>query len=457
MNLLRYGPLPRREASPDRLIRLFQSETAEISEGPEPVQLRVMLYVLALFFGSLLAIAAVMHMDRVVTSTLGVVVTTEPTIVLQALDPSIVKSIDVQEGDRVKGGQLLATLDPTFTAADVRALRLQLASLDAEISRCEAELAHKPFRAPQSAEPGAAIYASLQESYYAERQAQYNSQLEADNQQIAQTRATIGKLQNDQARYADRAKIANDIEAMRAELAADKFGSRLNLLEATDQHLEILRNVEFDQNSLAENEHQLDAAVSNRDAFVQQWLSQVSQELLTARNTRDAAREQLAKALKHKDLVRLEASDDAVVLKLAKLSVGSVLKEGDALINLAPLRSPVEVEAHVAARDIGFIRVGDTATLKLDAFNFVEHGTAEGKIRAVSDGSFTVDDNGNTVDPYYKARIQITSLRLKDVPRGFRLIPGMTVTADIQLGTRSVFMYLIRGVVRGVGEAMREP
>ena len=87
MKPLRCGPLLRREASSDRLIRLFQSETAEISEGREPIELRVMLYVLALFFGSLLAIAAVMQMDRVVSSTLGVVVTTEPTIVLQALDP----------------------------------------------------------------------------------------------------------------------------------------------------------------------------------------------------------------------------------------------------------------------------------------------------------------------------------------------------------------------------------
>jgi hemolysin D len=457
MKPLRCGPLLRREASSDRLIRLFQSETAEISEGPEPIQLRAMLYVLALFFGSLIAIAALMQMDRVISSTLAVVVTTEPTIVLQALDPSIVKSIDVEEGDRVKGRQLLATLDPTFAAADVRALKLQLASLDAQIARCEAEIAHKPFHAPQQTDPGTAVYAALQQSYYEQRQAQYNSQLEADNQQIAQTRATITKLQNDEARYADRAKIANDIEGMRAELAAAKFGSRLNLLQATDQHLEILRNVESDQNSLAESEHQLDAAISNRDAFAQQWLSQVSQELLTARNSRDAAREQLAKALKHNDLVRLEAPDDAVVLKLAKLSVGSVLKEGDALINLAPLRSPMEVEAHIAARDIGFIRVGDAATLKLDAFNFVEHGTAKGKIRAISDGSFTVDDNGNTVEPYYKARIEITSAQLKAVPQGFRLIPGMTLTADIQVGTRSVFMYLVKGVVRGVGEAMREP
>ncbi len=456
MNPLRFVRSPRREASPD-LIRLFQSETAEISAGPEPFQLRLTLHVLAAFFASLIAITALMRIDRVVSSTLGVVVTTDPTIVLQALDPSIIKSIDVQEGDTLKRGQLLATLDPTFAAADVSALKLQLASLDAQIARCEAEIEHKPFHPPVSTFPGAVGYAALQRSYFDQRKAQFDAQLKADNEQIAQTEATIIKLQDDESRYTDRAQIAGDIEAMRAALSATQFGSRLNLLEATDQHLEMVRNAESDRNSLSESRHQLDAAVSTRDAHVQQWLSQVSQELLTARNARDAAREQLAKAIKHQDLVRLVAPDDAVVLKLAKLSVGSVLKEGDPLINLAPLRSPVEAEVHVAARDVGFIRAGDAAIIKLEAFNFVEHGTAMGQVREISDGAFTLDDNGTPVDPYYKARIQITSLHMKDVPAEFRLIPGMTLTADIQVGTRSVFMYLVKGMVRDVSEAMREP
>jgi hemolysin D len=101
---------------------------------------------------------------------------------------------------------------------------------------------------------------------------------------------------------------------MRASLAASQFGSRLNLLTATDQRLEILRTQDFDRNALVESEHQLASTIANRDAFVQQWSGQVSQELVTARNALDAARQQLARAAKHQELVRLEAPDDAVVL-----------------------------------------------------------------------------------------------------------------------------------------------
>ena len=244
---------------------------------------------------------------------------------------------------------------------------------------------------------------------------------------------------------------------MRASLAASQYGSRLNLLTATDQRLEMLRTQDFDRNGLSESEHQLASTIANRDAFVEQWTGQVSQELVTARNGLDTAQQQLTKAAKHKDLVRLEAPEDAVVLKLAKLSVGSVLKEADPFITLAPLRSPVEAEVHISAREIGFVRPGDSATIKLDPFNFVEHGTASGAVRWISEGAFTQDDNGNTVDPYYKARVALTKVQLTGVPDSFRLVPGMTLTADINIGSRSVFSYIVRGLIRGVNEAMREP
>jgi hemolysin D len=397
-----------------------------------------------------------MKMNRVVTSNAGLIVTTEPTIVLQALDPSIIKSLEAQEGEHVKSGQLLATLDPTFATADVSAATSQIASLEAQIARAEAELAHRDFDPPvgTTSEGG---YMALQKAYFIQRKGQFEAQLLAYNEQIAQNKATIRKLKDDLDHYEDRVKISQQIESMRASLAANQYGSRLNLLVATDQRLEILRTQDFDRNGLVESEHQLASTIANRDAFVEQWVGQVSQELVSARNAFDAARQQLTKAAKHQDLVRLEAPEEAVVLKLAKLSVGSVLKEADPFITLAPLHSPVEAEVHISAREVGFVRPGDSATVKLDAFNFVEHGTASGAVRWISEGAFTQDDNGSSVDPYYKARIALTKVQLTAVPDGFRLVPGMTLTADINVGSRSVFMYMLRGVIRGVSEAMREP
>ncbi len=291
-----------------------------------------------------------------------------------------------------------------------------------------------------------------------ERKAQHDDQIRAYDEQIAQVRATIAKLENNQQRYAERAKLAKEVEQMRATLAAAQVGSRLNLLAATDQKTELLRNLEYDQNQLVESQHELEARISTRNAYIQQWLGDTSKELVTARNQRDDAVQKLEKATKHRDLVRLTAAEDSVVLRMAKLSVGSVLKEGDPLLYLAPLRSPVEAEVHIKPRDIGFIRDGDPVMLRLDAFNFIEHGTAEGTVRWISEGSFNInEDNNQPTEPYYKVRVALTKVNLHNVPEGFRVIPGMTLSADVHIGTRSVFMYVVNGALQGFREAMREP
>lgn len=451
---------------PAREIRLYQSETAEILEGPDPSQAHVTLWVFAGMFAALLLIAAVMKIDRVVSSTAGHIVTVDPTIVLGGLDQSLVKTIDVGEGQEVKQGQLLATLDPTFTTSDVDALKAQVANYGAEVARCKAEIARQPFTLQaSSADPHYAGYVALQHAYYDQRKSQFDAQVKSYDEKIALQKATLAKYQNDSLRYADRAKISAEIEQMRATLAAAQVGSKLNLLSATDQRLEILRSLESDKNSITETQHQLDDAVATRAAYIQQWYGETSKELVTAQGQYDSAVEQLNKASKHQDQVRLIAPADGVVLKLAKVSVHSVLNQGEPLLYLAPLKSPVEAELHISPREIGFIRVGDHVTVKLDAFNYVEHGTAEGQVESISDGSFTTDDagaasetsGGQQIEPYYKVMVKFTDTALRNVPSGFRLMPGMTLSGDIHVGKRSLFMYMMRGLVRGLDESMREP
>jgi hemolysin D len=447
------------------IIRTFESEASELRFDPDPLQTRATLFLLVVLLLSMIGLSTMFTIDRVVSSQFGQVVTLRHPLVLQSLDPSIIKSIDVLEGQTVKAHDVLATLDPTFTAADVDALKMQIESLDAEIARTEAQLGPHPFVLAAMPDGTRNRYEKMQESYYNQRVQQLESHVKAADEQIAQAKATIAKLVRDAELYKQRIGVAVQVENMRSQLKADLVGSQLNLLAATDARLELVRSLESDQNSLTETQHLLASTEFTRDATIQEWRAQASQELLTARNARDNAVAQLAKAEHHRDLVRIEAPEDAIVLSVSKMSAGSVLKEGDPLFVLAPLNSPLEVEAYIAARDVGFIRAGDPVTIKLDPFQFVEHGTAKGKVLWISEGTFdtdpgtgsSIDPTGRPVPPYYKARIGVGSAELRDVPDSFRLIPGMTLTADIHVGTRSLFMYLVRGVVRSVDEAMRDP
>jgi membrane fusion protein, hemolysin D len=308
-----------------------------------------------------------------------------------------------------------------------------------------------------SSDPDIRKYAVLQKAFYDQRMAQYKAQINSFDAKVQQTQATIEKLKNDEGRYHQRDDIAKQVEDMRTLLAEHGTGSLLNKLISQDQRIEMLRTLESDRNSLIEAEHTVASLQADREAFKQQWFSALSQDLVSARNALDTAKTQLEKAIKHQDLVRLAATEDSVVLTVAKLSVGSVLKEGDALFTLMPTDTPLEAELRIASRDVGFLRRGDRCTLKVDAFNFIEHGTAEGKVSWISEGAFTTDDNGQSVEAYYKARCTIDTMTFRNVPENFRLIPGMTLSADMNIGSRSVAAYLLSGFLRGVGQSMREP
>jgi hemolysin D len=438
-------------------VRQFQSEIDGIRHANEPLSVRVTVFVLGAALLACVVILAVARVDRVISSTAGRIVSVDAPLVLQALDPSIVKSIDVREGEVVEKGRQLATLDPTFAAADVDQLQQQNDSLNAQIARDEAELAAAGFNPPPSTDPEVVKYENLQKELFDQRAAQYSAQLDSLDQKIAQAQATIDKFQSDESRYKEHVQIASEVEDMRSTLAQHGNESRLNVLGSMDTKLEALRNMEFDHNSLVEAQHQLASLRADRSAFIEQWFSAISQDLITARNGRDGARAQLEKAAKHQDLVRLTAPERAMVLTVAKLSVGSVLKEGDTLLTLTPMSAPLEAEAQVLSRDVGFIRPGDPVTMKIDAFNFAEHGTVEGTVKWISEDAFTTDDNGQATPAYYRVRVSIVAIKLIDVPGTFRLIPGMTLVADVKVGTRALGAYLIGVLVHGVGQAMREP
>lgn len=436
-----------------RTVARFQSEVENLACENEPVAQR---YTLAIIVGAILlslALASVVKIDRIVTG-IGQLSTQDPTVVVQSLNRAIIKTINVKPGDSVKAGDILATLDPTFATADVAQLEVQIESYDAEIARLNAELAGAPLRL----EDVPARYGALQMSLYRQRQIQMTEQLRALDSKIELSSATVTKLQADQARYSERAKIVSEVEEMRRTLAQQQTGSKLNLLQATDQRLEILRSMDMAANGMAEAAHQVETARAERESFLEQWRTQANLDLVKHQTARDAAIEQLVKARKTQELVDLRAPADAVVQQVARLSVGSVLTEGVPLFTLVPANAPLEAEVAIDARDIGFIRNGDPVSIKLEAFNFLRHGTVEGHVKLISEDAFKQDQNSQAaVRPYYRALVSLGDVTLANTPAGFKLNTGMPVTADVKVGERTLLSYLTHGALRSLNEGMREP
>ncbi len=441
-----------------RIIRQWQSPTEEIRHEPYLLRVQAAVWSLVLCLAGPIAVTPFIPIARVVTSSDGQIVSQQPAITFQALDPSIIRTVLVKEGQQVASGQLLATLDPTFAVADTDQLAQQVAGLNAQLARSRAEAAGRTFAVPAVLLAESVPYWTQQKSYFDQRAQQYASQLKSLDEKVNTTGATLGKLSGDQARFTEREKITRQVEEMRTTLYKSGSSSLVSLLQASDDRLKILQSIDNGQGGIFEAQHQLQAAKADRDAFVQGWNVALTQEIITAQNQLDGAVASLEKAARRQDLVRLTAPRQAVVLTLSKLSAGSVLKQGDELMQLAPLDAPVEAEIHLNARDVGFVRVGDRVALKVAAFNSYEHGEGEGHLTSISENAF-MDGGGGTKPepPYYKARVAIDKTHFYNVTNDFRLVPGMTLTADVHVGTRSAFTYIMGGFSRGIGETMRGP
>ena len=439
------------------VVREYQSEIAARREQPYPRAAGATVRVLAGALALGVIFAYVSRVDRVVDSASGALVTADPPLVYQALDPSVIRSLDVREGQRVGKGQLLATVDPTFVAAQVNQLRAQTDGLRTQIAREQALMDMAPLEYAEPASDEIARFQRESLAFYRQQMAQYHASMNSFEQKIATLRATIDKFRVDEARYLREAEANAEVEKMRITLEKHGNGSMLNLLNATAAKIETQRLADFSRNSWIEAAHTLASTEADQKTYAEQFKAQASQELLTARNTLETALPQLDAALKHQELVRWTAPEDSIVLSVApNMSVGSVVQQGTTVISLMPVREAVEALVQVTTDEIAFIRPGDPATLRVSAFNASEHGTLEGAVKWIGDNALTTF-NSQPVTPYYNVAISIDRNKLVNVPSNVSLLPGMTLSADIKVGTRSIWNYLMGGLMAGVGQSMREP
>jgi len=456
--LRRERNLRRRAEFVGHVVGAFESQTAAVMLRTAPVREHIILYTLVAILCVSIFLSAVVKLDRVVTAV-GRVVPSGGVFYVSPFDTGIVRQLHVKAGDVVKKGQVLATLDPTFTNADLAQLQQRLASDEAAVARLEAELAGRPY-AISKGDP----YRTLQGGIWQKRQAEYSSNLADFDARIHAAESQVAQYQADSVEYAKRLKLADDVEKVYAPLLEKGYVSKLQLMQATDQRMEMNRLLAGAQNEMRSSQQTLASLVAQRETYINKWHSDTGTELVTLRNDLDATRQSLAKARKLHELASLNAPADAVVLKVGKVSSGSVAGGGGAqfvgqepLFTLVPLDAPLEADVRVGSENIGFIKVGDPVQIKLDAYRYLQHGTAKGVIKTISEGSFTVDENNNPVPPYFKVNVAITEAQLRNVPPDFRLIPGMTLMSDILVGRRTIFSYLVEGGLRTGSEAMREP
>ena len=447
----------------------FYSPSAALLETRAQGPARGVIWTIGSMFVACALAAGLIPIDKVVTSA-GKVIAAEGTVLVQPLETAIVREIDVREGQVVKKGQLLAKLDPTFSSSDATASGQSVDSLRAEVERRQAERAGVDYH-PASNDPATQVQMAI----FAQRKAERQFRDENYKQKISSLMGTLTKAIADIQAYTDRLQVATTVEGKRRELAQLGWGSQLNQLAAQDTRLDLQRSLTEAQQTAKSAANDLQAMKAEAAGDDQNWKSQNASDLTDAQRKLDQAQGDLTKAAMRSRLVEIRADQDETVLTVAPVSVGSVLQSGDQFLKLVPMDAPLEVDGTILGSEAGYVRVGDHVTVKFDTFPYTHYGAADGTVRVISPDSFTgqqtdsgtishgmdASASGTTIpnpgQAYYRVKISIDRVKLHDTPTGFRVAPGMPVTADVMVGKRTVLSYLFSRALPVAMDGMREP
>ncbi|NKJ02987.1 HlyD family type I secretion periplasmic adaptor subunit [Novosphingobium sp. SG707] len=390
----------------------------------------------------------------VVASAPGKILPSGATKIVQSAGSGVVAAIHVRDGDHVTKGQVLIELDTTLATAELEQAKKALLADELEVARNRAFVDALDgrglhFAAPEGTPADVAV---------AQRQLISAQLAEVNSTVVGYGAARASSLADAQAAAATRAKLDetlpildHEVEAMN-RLDAKGYAPGMRLLDLQRQR----RSEQGDRDVAVAQ--QLKGA-SDAAKFAEQMREardtarrQAMTELTKAQADAIVKREEVTKATRRAGLEKLTAPTDGTVQQLQLHTIGGVVEPARTLMVIVPEHDDIEVEARILNKDVGFVREGQGAAIKIEAFPFTRYGSVPGTVVSMSRDAVPDPKLGAT----YIVRVRLSRATITVDGKPVPLSSGMGVTADIRTGSRAIISWLISPIMTTVHQAARE-
>jgi HlyD family secretion protein len=433
----------------------FDALTLRLDESPPSPLPRRVLHVLLALLAAAVAAIAIGRVDVVAVAE-GRLVPRTLLKVVQPAEAGVVREILVDEGAVVVAGQPLLRLDARLMDADVRALSHEVIARSLQLRRIAAELADAML-ARHPGDPAEAYENAL---------AQFRANRSAHADQLAQVGAAVTRLAQELAaareverKLARTVPMAQSVSARFDRLRQEGFVSELAALDRERERVEREQDLAAQVHSVRALDAALAQAQRQLEGTRSAYRRALTAERAEALTQLARVREELDKQLLRREQVELTAPQAGVVKELATRTAGSVVAAGAVLVTLVPSGDPLEAEVQVRNDDVGFVRPGQRAEVKVIAFPFQKYGMLTGEVLQVGPDAVEAAQAGSRAggEPAaYRARLALAEASLPFEGTRLALAPGMLVHAEIHLGRRALVDYLLGPVQKAWHESARE-
>jgi hemolysin D len=426
-------------------------QEAPVHPAPRIIQWTIMAFaVLALIW------ACIGEIDVVATAS-GKIVPSGKSKIIQPSEVAVVKAIHVYDGQAVKAGELLVELDAQITGADVERLKSDLLAAQVDSARASALLESIHSNQPPASLANRIPQATAQQQASAQTwlQGQYlelRATLEQGDAEIAQRVAEIQAAQAWVAKLQESLPITRQLAADYKRLLDKGILGKHAFLEREQRRLDQERELAIQQARVVE----LQAAKLEAERRRQGVIAQTRRTMLDLQHESEqrsaALQQELAKAEQRDRLTRLTAPVDGTVQQLAIHTPGGVVTEAQPLMVIVPKDQPVEVEAMLENKDIGFVRAGQEVEVKVETFTFTKYGVVHGTVLNISNDAIEDEKLGLV----YSTRIQLKENSIQVGENSIELSPGMAVRAEVKTDKRKVIDYFLSPLREYQNESLNE-
>ncbi len=433
-------------------IEFMTDSSAATLEGV-PIRYHVILIASMVFLFVALIWASFATLD-VVTVGQGKVIPSSNMQVIQNLEGGIVKDIRVKIGDVVEKDQVLMIIDDTRFVSSLKENETQMAALRAKILRLTAETNGADLKFPHEMEENFPQYVASENNLYESRKKELQVKLNILKDDAEQRKQELmgARQKKDQ--------LQRSLDLVQKELNLTKP----LVSQGAVSEVEVLR-LERTVNDLAGELEQTDLSIPKLEANLAGAQKKID-ELLISFKTEALSDMNAAKAEYNKlNETNLAAADrvrrtivrspvQGTINQVKVTTIGGIVQPGQDLINIVPLNDTLLIEANIRPADIGFLRPGLPAMVKISAYDFSIYGGLKAIVEHISADTIT-DEKGN---PFYQIRVRTTERSYLIGKHGERLqiIPGMSATVDILTGQKTVLEYLLKPIIKAKKNAMRE-
>jgi len=364
--------------------------------------------------------------DIVVNAT-GKIIPSGRTKTLASVDVASVRALHVEEGQSVRAGEVLIELDTAAIDAERDKARGEAAVATLLAARSEAMItAVDTLRPPRLAR----VEGVAEEQWQAAQR-----HLEG---QYRDFRARLTRIDGEIKRYAQTLPLAAQRARDFKELAANHDVATHAWLEKEQARIDL--------------EGQLLAARNQRAELIAQTKKEAHDALTEGGKIASASAQDALRADSHSRLLKLAAPVDGTVQQLAVHTVGGVVPAAQPIMLVVPREDQVEVEAFLENKDIGFVKVGQGAAVKIDAFEYTKYGTVSGRVNHVSHDAIQDEKKGLI----YAVKVLLDQATLMVDGKEIPLSPGMSVNVEIKTGDRRIIEYVLSPLIRHQRESLNE-